>query len=168
MRRTPDYLTIATVLAPWGFKGEVKVRIDTDFPDRFLGLQDVHVGPEHQEHQLLGFRLHKGLGLVRLSDINTVEDAERLRNQEIQVPTSEAVPLEPGQYYVYQVEGLEVRTEDGQSLGHLTQVLFTGSNPVYVVQGSREVLIPAIPDVVRTVDLEAGCMIIRPLPGLLD
>ncbi len=144
------------------------MRIDTDFADRFSLLQRVFVGPDHQPRQLIGFRQHQKFGLMKLAGCDTVEDAEQLRGLEVQVPLAEAVPLGPGEYYVYQIEGLDVKTEDGEYLGRVHQVLFPGSNPVYVVRGTREVLIPALPEVLRKVDLEAGCLTVRLLPGLLD
>jgi len=169
-RRIPEYLTIATVLAPWGLKGEVKVRIETDFPDRFALLARVYLGREHQPYDLQGFRLHgKGGGLLKLGGCDDRDAAQPLRGMAVQIPLTEAIPLEPGEHYVHQIEGLEVYTEEGDSLGAIKRVLKTGSNDVYVTRGPRgEVLIPALEDVVLDVDLEAGRMTVRLPPGLLD
>jgi 16S rRNA processing protein RimM len=88
---------------------------------------------------------------------------------DVQIPLQEAMPLGPGEYYEHQILGLAVWTEDGDPLGAIEEVLLTGSNAVYVTHGPRgEVLIPALEDVVREVDLEAGRMIVRLPPGLLD
>ena len=96
-------------------------------------------------------------------------EAERLRAWEVQIPTEEAMPLPPGQYYTYQIEGLAVYTEDGEHLGTVEEVLFTGGNAVHVTRGPRgEVLIPALKDVVLEVNVEAGRMVVRLPPGLLD
>jgi 16S rRNA processing protein RimM len=168
-RRVPEYLTIATVLAPFGVRGELKVRIDTDFPERFARLTRVYLGPEHEPFEFEGFRLHKSLGLLKLKGCNSRNEAERLRDWEVQIPTEEAMPLPPGQYYVHQIEGLAVYTEYGEHLGKVEEVLFTGSNAVYVIRGARgEVLIPALKDVVLEIDVQAGRMVVRLPPGLLD
>jgi len=167
--RVPEYLTIATVLAPWGVRGELKVRLETDFPERFSGLSRVILGEQHAIHELEGFRLHKSMGLLKLRGCDDRDKAEVFRGLEVQVPIAEAVPLPTGEYYEYQIQGLRVRTEDGEALGVVQEVLHTGSNAVLVTEGSRgEVLIPMLPHVVLEVDLEAGRMIVRLPPGLLD
>lgn len=168
-RRIPEYLTIATVLAPRGIRGELKVRIETDFPERFALLTRVYLGPEHRPFDFEGFRQYKGHGLLKLKGCDDRTAAEGLRGMEVQIPLQEAMPLGPGEYYEYQIEGLAVWTEDGEHLGVVEEVLFTGSNAVYVTHGPRgEVLIPALKDVVLEVDLEAGRMVVRLPPGLLD
>ncbi len=168
-RCVPEYLTIATVLSSWGTRGEAKVRIETDFPDRFTLLTRVYLGAEHQVFELEGFRQHSGYGLLKLKGCDSPEAAGKLRGMEVQIPLADAMPLPAGQYYVYQIEGLAVFTEDGKALGTIDKVLFTGSNAVYVIHGPRgEVLIPKIEGVVLEVDLKAGRMTVRPPPGLLD
>ncbi len=168
-RRVPEYLTIATVLAPFGIRGELKVRIETDFPERFAHLTRIYLGPDHEPFDLEGFRLHQSFGLLRLKGCNSRTEAERLRDWEVQIPTEEAMPLPPGRYYTYQIEGLAVYTEDGEHLGMVDEVLFTGGNAVYVIRGPRgEVLIPVLKDVVLEVNEEAGRMVVRLPPGLLD
>jgi 16S rRNA processing protein RimM len=162
-------LTIATVLAPFGIRGELKVRIETDYPQRFAHLARVFLGPEREPFEFEGFRMHQRFGLLKLKGCNSRTEAERLRDWEVCVPTEEAMPLPPGRYYTYQIEGLAVYTEDGEHLGNVEEVLFTGSNAVHVVQGPRgEVLIPALKDVVLEVNAEAGRMVVRLPPGLLD
>jgi 16S rRNA processing protein RimM len=169
-RRVPEYLVVATVLAPWGIRGELKVRIETDFPDRFAVSTRLLLGPEHRPFEVQRFRQHgRGLGLLKLKGCDDRAVAEELRGMAVQVPLAEAVPLEPDEYYVHQIEGLTVCTEDGEHLGVIEEVLFTGSNEVYVARGPRgEVLIPALKDVVLSVDPQAGQMVVRLPPGLFD
>ncbi len=168
-RRVPEYLTIATVLAPWGTRGELKVRIETDFPERFELLTRVYLGPEHELHELEGFRLLQEHGLLKLRDCDSPESAGKLRGMEVQVPLAEAMPLPSGQYYTYQIEGLQVHTEDGELLGSVAEVLFTGANPILLVRGPRgEVLIPKLSHVVLEIDPPAGRITVRLPPGLLD
>ena len=169
MAEGPRYLVVGRIVAPWGVRGEVKVEILTAFPYRFSGLKMVYLGPEYEPCALRGFRLHKGFALLRLEGCSDRNAAERLRGQLIHVPVEEAVLLGEDEYYIYQIIGLEVWTGAGVRLGRVVEVLFTGANEVYVVKGERgEILIPAIEEVVKRVDLEAGRLLVEPLEGLLD
>ncbi len=168
-RRVPEYLSIATVLAPHGVRGELKVRIETDFPERFQLLRRVYLGAELLPYDFEGFRPHQRSGLLKLKGCDDRNAAEKLRGLEVQIPIAEAMPLGPGQHYVYELLGLSVQAEDGEPLGILEEVLFTGSNAVYVARGARgEVLIPVLKDVVLSVDLEKERIVVRLPPGLLD
>ena len=168
-RRVPEYLTIATALAPWGTHGELKVRIETDFPERFELLTRIYLGPEHEPHELEGFRLLQDHGLLKLRGCDSPESAGKLRGMEVQIPLAEAMPLPSGQYYTYQIEGLQVRTENDELLGTVAEVLFTGANPILLVRGTRgEVLIPKLPHVVLDIDPVAGRITVRLPAGLLD
>jgi len=168
-RRIPEYLTIATLVSPWGTRGEIKTRIETDFPERFAGLSRVLVGPEHEPFEIEGMRPYREQALLKLKGVDDPESARALNGMAVQVPVAEAVPLAVGHYYVHEIEGLEVLTEEGESLGVIAEVLFAGGNPIYVTQGPRgEVLIPRLEGVVRQVDLEAGHMIVHVPAGLLD
>ena len=165
----PKLLTIAVVTGSWGLRGEVRVRLETDFPERFARLKSVYLGPKRQPFEFEGFRQHGDRGLLKLKGCDNPEAAKLLSGLEVQIPVAEAMPLPPGRYYEFQLKGLNVYTEDGESLGVLEEVLFTGSNAVYVVCGPRgEVLLPVLKDVVLQVDLEAGRMIVRLPPGLID
>ncbi len=164
----PSYLAIGKVLRPWGVRGEVKVEILTDWPERFALLEYVYLGDEAVCYHLERFRLHRGFALLKLEGCDDRSAAEALRDQLVQIAREEAMPLEEDEYYVYQIEGLEVWTDEGEMLGRVVEVLFTGANEVYVVQGPRgEVLIPAIADVVLQVDLEGGRLIVHLMDGLI-
>jgi 16S rRNA processing protein RimM len=96
--------------------------------------------------------------------------AETLRTYLIQVPLEEAIPLEEDEYFEHQILGLEVWTAAGELLGEVAEILYTGANEVYVVRGHsprREILVPAIEDVVQVVDLEAGKLVVELPEGLL-
>lgn len=167
-RSVPEYLQIARMLAPFGIKGEVKVSIETEFPERFAQLHRVFVGPDHRPYEVESFRRHREFGLLKLADVDR-NAAEELRGFSVDILTSEAVPLNENEYYVYQVEGLRAVTEEGEDLGMVEEVLFTGSNDVYVVQGPKgEILLPALKDVVLQIDVDAGRIVVRIPAGLLD
>jgi len=107
--------------------------------------------------------------LGRFAGVNTREMAEALNGKELLLPEDQLPQLEEGEYYHYQLIGLEVETTDGTFLGVLRKVIPTGSNDVYmVVKDDREVLIPAIEDVIRSIDLKTGRMQVTLPEGLID
>ncbi len=164
----PRYLTIGRVLKPWGYRGELKIEIMTDFPERFASLTTVYLGEDAKAFIVERARLTGKSVRLKLKGIDTPEAGARLRDHLVQIPTEEAVALPKGQYYLYQLIGLRVKTTQGASLGEVVDILETGANDVYVVQNNgREVLIPAIEPVVKKVDLEQGELIIEPMEGLL-
>ncbi len=138
----------------------------TDDPKRFRKLKGVFVGG--QEYEVEACRVRSDDVLLRLSGVSTPEQASALRGQYIHVRMEEATPLPEGAYYHYQLEGLQVFTTSGELLGKLMEVLPLESNDVYVVRGERgEVLVPALKEIIREVDVDAGRMTIEPIPGLL-
>ena len=164
-RRVPRYLVVGKVVAPWGTRGELKVAILTDFPDRFRELKRVYLGDE--PWMLEGHRRHGRWIILKLEGCADRNSAEKLRGELVQIPLEEAVPLSEDEYYIYQIVGLEVWTSEGEHLGRVSEVLFTGANEVYVVEGERgEILVPAIEDVVKEVDLEGGRLIVEPPEGV--
>jgi 16S rRNA processing protein RimM len=106
---------------------------------------------------------------LKLSGVADRTQAEQLRGQLVQVPVEEAMPLPEGSYYMYQLLGLQVITTEGEMLGPIVNILETGANDVYVVdRQGKELLLPAIADVVQSVDLAKGQMIIKIIDGLID
>ena len=167
----PTHLIVGRVLAPWGHRGQVRVEILTDFPQRFFALREiwVGVGEERRPYAVESARLHKGNVTLKLAGIDNPAQAEALRGELLYVPVAEAVPLGEDEYYHSQILGLDVWTTEGQYLGRVTEILETGSNDVYVVQGEdREILIPALATVVQQVDLERRRLIVALPPGLLE
>ena len=164
----PRYLAIARISKPWGVRGEMKLEVLTGFPEKLDRLARVYVGPDAAPHQVARFRWHSGDLVLQLADVRDRDAADALRGQLVQVAREDAAPLEPGQYYEHQIVGLNVITTEGKELGQVVEVLTTGANDVYVVQGRRgEVLLPARVEVVRKIDLDAGTMTVTLLPGLL-
>lgn len=108
--------------------------------------------------------------MLQLSGIESKEEADTYRRAEVQIPRSEVPPLPPGHFYVFQLVGCEVVTADGTRVGTVRDVQTTGANDVYVVAGDdgKEVLIPAIKQVVAKIDLDHRQVVIQPIPGLLD
>jgi 16S rRNA processing protein RimM len=166
-----EWATIGQVVALFGIKGELKVRLLTDIPDRFEQLETLYLGPNHRQYTIELVRPYKGemiiLKLVGFDDANAVEP---LRQQEIQIPASQLAKLPPGSYYQHDILGLSVLTLDNRALGTIVDIIETGSNDVYAIKGfdGKQVLIPAIKDVVKRIDLIRRTMYIDPLPGLLE
>jgi 16S rRNA processing protein RimM len=164
----PRYLVVGKITAPWGVRGEVKVAIETDFPERFKQLKRVYLGEKATPSVLERSRLHKGQALLKLEGCDNRDAAEKLRGQLVQIPIEEAMPLGEDEYYLYQIVDLDVWTTEGEHLGRIREVLFTGANDVYVVEGERgEILIPAVKDVVLEVDLAGGRLTVKLLEGLI-
>ncbi len=162
-------MTIGRVTAPHGVRGEVRVRPETDFPERFASLKDVYL----IDHDLVtpavvgGCRPHGAVMLMRFEGVATVDDAERLRGVAVAIPRAAAAPLGPDTYYIHEILGMQVTTDDGRPLGVVAEVLRAPANDVYVVRGAAgEVLIPALRVVVRRVDREARVMWVALPPGL--
>ncbi len=120
-------------------------------------------------YTVIGVRTQGQFALLRLQEITDRTTAEQLRGHDIEVPTTQALPLPKGQFYWHEVIGLQViDATTGRQLGTVKDILETGANDVYVVQGQgKEILVPAIKDIVKTIDPQAGRMLIEPLPGLL-
>jgi len=164
------YLAIGRIVRAHGLHGEVSVKVLTEFPERFETTEWVYLGNEFEAtpYRLERYRWHKKNLLLTLSGISDRTQAEQLRGQFVQVPLEEAVSLPEGSYYLYQLIGLQVITVDGQSLGSVHNILDTGANDVYVIEGDdRQILLPAIDDVVQSVDIEAGQIVVQLIDGLI-
>lgn len=169
----PRYLAVGRILRPHGIRGELRVGILTNYPERlgqhayfYLASPDL---PEiARRYPVEKLRRHKKVLLLKLGGCDDRNAADELRGQLVQIPIEEAVPLEEGEYYYFQLIGVRVEAESGESLGQVVDVLETGANDVYVVRGPQgEVLLPAVKDVVLKLDLEAKQMVVNLLPGML-
>jgi len=162
----PEFIIIGQILAPWGSKGEVRVRVVTDFPERFIPSATVYI--KRQPATIDSAQWHKSGMVIKLSTIDSPESAQGLQGQPIEIHRSQLQPLPEGQYYHFQIVGLEVWTTRGERLGEVTDVLPAASNDNYVVHGSEgDILIPAIGEVIKSIDLDAGRITIEPIDGLL-
>ena len=118
-------------------------------------------------YALEGCRFHQSTVLLKLKGIDDRHRAETLREQWVWIPIEDAVPLEEGECYLYQVLGLRVVTVDGEELGKVTEIIETGANLVYIAQGVQgEILLPDTDEVIVQVDVPAGQMIVQLIEGL--
>jgi 16S rRNA processing protein RimM len=167
-----EYLMIGEIVAPFGIRGQVKVKSYTDNVDH-LGrrIRTVYLGPKRQSYPLKGVFEHKpGLLILSLGGVTKREQAEELRRSEVAILEREAAPLDDGEYFIHQLYGLTVLTEDGAEIGKVREVLETGASEVLVVTrpGQPDGLIPMIHDVVQQLDIAGGRIVVRLLEGLLE
>lgn len=167
--RDADLIAVGEIIKCHGIRGEVKVMPLTDDPARFgklgrvflknsLGIQELH---------LEGYRLLAPFVLVKFEGVDDLSAAEALGRGLICILRRERMKLPEGRYYHDQLEGLRVYTLSGQLLGEIERILETGANDVYVVAGGgREILIPALKQVVRKIDLAEGKIIVTLPEGL--
>ena len=162
-----EFITIGRILAPWGTEGKLKVKVITDFPQRFAPSATVYIS--RQPVTISSTEGHKGELIIKLNAVDSIEAARQLRGQPVEIHHSQVYSLPEGQYYQFQLIGLEVWTTRGELLGNISEVLGTKSNDNYLVKGEEgEILIPAIEDVVKSIDLNKGRIVIEAIPGLLS
>lgn len=165
------YLAIGRIVRAHGIKGEVSVTVLTDFPERFGSTEWVYVGNETDAdaYRLQSHRWHKNNVLLTLDGVTDRTHAQQLTGQLVQVPMADAVPLPEGSYYVYQLVGLQVFTTAGEPLGTVVDIFETGANDVLVVQNEaqQEILLPSIPDVLKSADLDQKRITVELIDGLI-
>ena len=158
---------VGQVLRAWGIRGDLKIAPYTDRPEDFRQYPYVYIGPQRKRCAVKSFRPYQGNWLLHLAGVETRNEAEMLHGQEILIDAAQR-PRQEGEFYAREVIGLKVCTLDGEELGEVIEILVTGANDVYVVQGNRgEVLLPARVEVIKKIDVAAGVMTVELLPGLL-
>lgn len=162
------FRAIGRVERPFGLKGEIKILPLTDFPERFKA--DARVFIQGAPRRVRSSRWQKGRVYVFLDGVGHVNAAEALRGALVEIPEDDLPAFAEGEYYIDQIEGCEVVTGEGASLGKVREVLTPGANDVYVVSraGEKDLLVPALRDVVRLVDVEARRITVELPPGLGD
>lgn len=166
----PAFFVVGKVRRPHGVHGDVLVEVYIDSPEGLIPKNEIFLGKKHLKLIIARRRRHNEGLLLGFEGINTPEQAGRYRNQILSLVASETPQLPKGRYYYHELIDLKVVDEFGNDIGTLTEILETGANNVYVVKNisGREILIPAIHDVVLNVDLVSKIMIVRLLPGLAD
>ncbi|MGJ3240792.1 MAG: ribosome maturation factor RimM [Anaerolineae bacterium] len=174
-QQQPHYLVLGEILRPHGVRGEMRMRVITDYPERLINqVKTVYLGTSADEadadtYTLKSARFHKDYLLITLDDVSDRNQADPLRGQLVMIDLDHAVPLAEGEYYLYQLIGLAVQTDTGIQLGKIQQVIETGANDVYVVKGREygEILLPAHDETLINVDFEAGLVTMKLPEGLL-
>lgn len=161
-------MVIGRILKPHGVRGEIRVEVHTDLPERFSWLKTVVVGPDDlMTVTVENVRFHQGQVIMRLLGYDDRDRADTLRGRLLMVPIEESIPLEDDEYFLFQLIGLRVITSDNEELGNIAEVLETGANNVFVVHGpDGELLLPDIGEVVQKIDFDQRLVIVNLLPGL--
>jgi len=159
------HVAVGRVLGAWGLRGDLMVEplapAENLSPGRTVWLQGKPISIERR-------RTRGRFVYLKLEGIDDRQAATALRDSYLQVPEGELGPLEEGQYYRFQLLGMQVRATDGRDLGRVTGVLSTADSDVFVVNGpAGEVLLPAVDDIVQDVDLSARRITVEIVPGLL-
>ncbi len=170
-----EMLRVGVISNTHGIRGEVKVYPTTEDLNRFDSLKQVFLdtGKELKELEVEGVKYFKGTAILKFKGIDSINDVERWKQFDLLVTRENAIPLNEGEYYIYDLIGLPVFSDvdPENALGVLTEVLQTGANDVYVVKQSgdnKEILIPAIKDCRINVSLEEKKITVHLLPGMTD
>ncbi len=162
---------VGRVVKAQGRKGQVRVHSSADQTSDFPIGDVIFLENQHGEKKpftIASFRHGRQVSILSFREVKGVEEAGKLVGCSVYVPKENLRVLPPGEYYQYQLLGMQVQTEKGIFLGMLEEILPTGSNDVFVVRREgEEILIPATEEVVLQVDLKGKIMVIRPLEGLL-
>ncbi len=165
------YLEIGQIVNTFGIKGMVKVKPFTDNIERFNNLEKIYIKNKsgQTEYKIQEVKYHKNMVLIKFEGIENPEQADLLRNSYLIVDRETEEPLEPGRYYIVDMIGLDVFTDDNEYLGKLEDIYNTGSNDIYVVKNElgKQVLLPAIEDVIKNIDMDNKKVIVHLIPGLV-
>ena len=164
-----QFLEAGKIINTHGIRGEVKIMPYCDSAELLAEFDRLFIGKEHKEIEVVRSRVFKGTVIAKLDGIDTVEEAEKLRNVMLYMHRDD-LELDEDTYFIADLIGAEVRDADtGFVYGKIADVMQTGANDVYVVKGEkREYLVPAIADVVVSTHTDSGVITIRPLEGLFD
>ncbi|MCH7605765.1 MAG: 16S rRNA processing protein RimM [Chloroflexi bacterium] len=162
----PEAIVVGRVLRTHGHTGAVRVKMLSAVPHRFSPGETLQIDSNAYEIATSN-QIGADFVLLTFLEIDTQSAAQPLVDQWITVPETDTPELPEGEYFHYQLLGLRVFTTEGEELGELSEILETGSNDVYVVSGgAKEILIPAISDVVRQVQLAEKRMVVELPDGL--
>lgn len=161
------YIEIGKIVNTYGIKGQLKIVPYTDNIKRFEKLKKIYIN--EKEYLIENVKYLKNLVILKLQEINTIEQAEEYKNLYIYIDRKDAVKLPKDTYFIRDLIGIEVYTNDGEKLGRIDDIFKTGSNDVYVVKNSlgKQILLPAISSVIEKIDLENKKVIVNLIKGLI-
>lgn len=163
-----EYLEAGKIVTTHGIRGEVKIMPYTDTPELLCEFDRLFIGRDKSEVYIERIRPAKNMVIAKIEGIDTPEAAEKYCNKVLYMHRDD-LELDEDTYFIQDLIGMEVRDADsGEVYGKLEDVMQTGANDVYVIKGDREYLVPAIPDVIVSTDIDSDVMTIRPLDGLFD
>lgn len=157
-------LAVGVITGVHGVRGELRLRLMTDDPEHLATVKRVYVGDAEERRRLVSFRFHGREALIRISGVETTEQARGLRGQIVRISAGDARPLEPGEFRLYQLIGLTAYDEFGSQIGTVIDLMETGANDVVVIEpvgGGDALLLPFHPESVIEVEPTARRMIVR-------
>lgn len=164
-------LQVGVISTTHGVRGEVKVFPTTDDASRFKQLKKVYLdtGREQIPLEIQNVKFFKQFAILKFKGIDNINDIEKYKGKSLLIDREDAVDLEEDEYYIADMIGMEVYTEDGNLFGTLKDVMETGANDVYIIDSEEngEVLIPAIKECILDVDIEKNRMTIHLMEGLI-
>jgi 16S rRNA processing protein RimM len=167
-----DLILAGKVERPHGLDGRLRVRSYLQSEESFLRSGTIFLKPRSggtRAFTVSSVRPHKNTLLLRLKGLDTLKEAEEYKDAALFIKRDTLVHEEKNEYFWVDLIGLKVYLETGEYIGTIHHILATGANDVYVIRnGEKEVLVPAIHDVVKEINLDAGKMIITEMEGLLD
>jgi 16S rRNA processing protein RimM len=167
-----DLLRVGVITQTHGIRGEVKVFPTTDDPMRFKKLKAcvIQLKRETVQLEVQSVKFFKQYVILKFKGYDNINDIEQFVKKDLMVTRDNAVKCEPGEYFICDLIGLKVVTDDGKELGTLTEVLETGANNVYEVTttNGKQVLIPVIDECILAHDMEAKTVTVHLLDGLLE
>ena len=158
-------VVIGKISAPHGVRGEVRIVPLTDFPERFENLKTIFL-EDDSKMELESVKFSNKFIIAKFKNINSRNDIEIFNGKLLMLNRSDIPSLPEGEYYNFDIIGLEVIDDKGSKLGKITEVLKTGSNDVYVVEGKKQILVPALKKVVKEINLVDGFMKVELLEEL--
>jgi 16S rRNA processing protein RimM len=172
-RRTPKYLTLGKISRPHGVRGEVRMRIITDYPEQLHDLKTVYIGMSPDDKDIYPIdlqkvRFHQDYALLTFKGITNRDQVDKFRKKAVMIDIDNAIQLEDGEYYLFQLIGLKV-VVDEQEIGFVKEVIETGANDVYVVKGDQygEILVPAHEETIIKIDFDTETITMSLPEGLL-
>jgi 16S rRNA processing protein RimM len=162
---------VGQVLKPQGIKGEIKVKSISPNPERFKTLKKIYIQKEDLiPYSIEAVRISNKFVFLKIFGINNRDDTENLRGCDILIDDSDLIDLLPGDYFIHDLVGCQVVTEDGLKLGELKDVSQYSSNDVYVVknEAGKEILLPATKEVIKQVNIDQKKITVHLLEGLLE
>jgi 16S rRNA processing protein RimM len=166
----PVFVIIGKFRRPHGIKGEIVMTVLIDFPELIHQGRILYVGERYTPYEVRSVRWHGGDLLVALEELPDRTAVEIFRNIMVYMKAKDLPEPPEGEFYIHQLVGLDVITDEGQELGKIKEILVTGANDVYLVEseGGKQILLPAIEQVVLDIDHDSGKVKVHILPGLLD
>ena len=160
------YLRVGVITSPHGVRGEVKVYPTTDDAMRFKKLDHVILDlgrGESRELKIRQVKFFKNMVILKFDGVDTMNEVEGWRQKDLLITRDQAVPLQEDEFFITDLIGLTVVTDEGDTLGTLTDVMETGANEVYIITSENhgEVLLPAIHECILDIDVEAKKMKVK-------